>query len=497
SGYLPTASCQAIFSKIDSMARLLKADPESAAAVSQAAAQAGRTPAEPEPDPAETRTMDQLRADVFIDTVLNGPRGQGLEAVDAQVYVAIPATMLPGTPAGPTTTNTTPSDGGSGLIGTPAQETSTSTGTVATAELPPGSPVPTLLGAGPIDQESAARLMNAAKTWWRLITDPITGAVITFGQDRYRPTAAQRAALAFRDGGCTTPGCTGTARHCEADHTREWQDGGPTDLANLQLRCRRCHRMKSLGLIEVEQRAGGTILVTSLFGTRRTSYPAAPWATPDPAQATNPAQATHPSGPSAPATPSGAPEPPPPDPDAAIPHVEPTYYLPPRTPGAPSEEDYDQDDDPGMTQAEYDAWTQQMLQEGDPQADDHLAERLSENTSLDDIPDDGTDLRSEDFAPERPPRPYDPLDEKPESGHYQQMQLREWGQIQDVPDSSEEHPAHGRYARSRNGKATRKRRLKRNNGEYGPRTTERPGEHDYPFGTKPDAPPELPEEPPF
>ncbi|HXD27690.1 MAG TPA: DUF222 domain-containing protein, partial [Arthrobacter sp.] len=239
SGYLPTASCQAIFSKIDSMARLLKADPDSAAAVSQAAAQAGRTPAEPEPDPAETRTMDQLRADVFIDTVLNGPRGQGLEAVDAQVYVAIPATMLPGTPAGPTTTNTTPSDGGSGLIGTPAQETSTSTGTVATAELPPGSPVPTLLGAGPIDQESAARLMNAAKTWWRLITDPITGAVITFGQDRYRPTAAQRAALAFRDGGCTTPGCTGTARHCEADHTREWQDGGPTDLANLQLRCRR------------------------------------------------------------------------------------------------------------------------------------------------------------------------------------------------------------------------------------------------------------------
>ena len=157
SGYLPTASCQAIFSKVDAMARLLKADPESAAAVARAAAQAaaGSTPGEPEPDPAETRTMDQLRADVFIDTILNGPRGQGLEAVDAQVYVAIPATMLPGTPGGPTGTDDTPSNGGSGLIGAPAQETSTSTGTVAKAELPPGSPVPTLMGGGPIDQESA------------------------------------------------------------------------------------------------------------------------------------------------------------------------------------------------------------------------------------------------------------------------------------------------------------------------------------------------------
>src|SRR6185312_4370322 len=125
-------------------------------------------------------------------------------------------------------------------------------------------------------------------------------------------------------------------------------------------------RMKSLGLIEVEQRAGGTILVTSLFGTRRTSYPAAPWATPDPAQATNPAQATSPSGPSAPATHPGAPEPPPPDPDAAIPHVEPTYYLPPRTPDAPPA--HLDDDDPAMTQAEYEAKTHKLLQDGDPQA---------------------------------------------------------------------------------------------------------------------------------
>ncbi|WP_372700106.1 DUF222 domain-containing protein [Arthrobacter sp. JSM 101049] len=486
SGYLPTASCQAIFSKIDAMARLLKSDPDSAAAVSRAAAQErGETMADPEPDPAETRTMDQLRADVFTDMVPNGPRGQGLEAVNAEVYVAIPATMLPGTPGGPTSTDHTPSDGtgpGSASADHTAAKPPTGTVAVATAELPPGAPVPTLLGGGPIDQDSAARLMNAAKTWWRLVTDPITGAVVTFGQKRYRPTAAQRAALQFRDGGCTTPGCTGPARHCEADHTNEWQDGGGTDIANIQLRCRRCHRMKSLGLIEVEQRAGGTVLVTSLFGTRKTSYPAAPWAVADPGKATA-------------AAPSAGSEPPPPDPDAAIPSVEPTCYLPPRPADGTSTDDFDDDDDPGMTEAEYDAWTAQMLREADPQAADHLAERAAADTGTDDFPED--EQHSEDPATEPPPRPYDPLDEKPECGHYQQMQAREWGKIQDVPDSSVENPDHGRYARSRNGKATRKRRLKRNAGEYGPRRIERPGEHEYPFGTEPDAPPEPPAEPPF
>lgn len=498
SGFLPTASCQAIFSKVDAMARLLKSDPDSAAAVSRAAAEAGGGPvAVPEADPGEARTMDQLRSDVFIDMLLNGPRGQGLEAVDAQVYVAIPATMLPGTPGGPTGVDGTPSDGTgvAGAAGTAdatngnragsSMHTASALVPVATADLPAGAAVPALLNGGPIDQDSAVRLMNAAKTWWRLITDPMTGAVVTFGQKRYRPTAAQRAALEFRDGGCTTPGCTGSARHCEADHTQEWQDGGGTDLANLQLRCLRCHRLKSLGLIEVEQRAGGTILVTSLFGTRRTSYPAAPWTAADPGMAAAPAASV------------GSPAPPPPDPDAAVPYVEPTYYLPTRSEGGASAEVWD--DDPGMTETEYDAWSEQMLRDGDPQADDHLLERPLEDTGGGDFPepDDPAVLHSEDFAPERPPRPYDPLDEKPEYGHYQEMQVRDWGKCQDVPDSSVENPVHGRYARSRNGKAARKRRLKRNAGGYGPRSVERPGEKEYPFGDTPDAPPDCPEVPPF
>lgn len=439
SGYLPTASCQAIFSKIDAMAGLLKADPESAAAVQQAAMEAGggKACAQPEADPAEKRTMDQLRADVFTDVLLNGPRGQGLEAVNAEVFVAIPATMLPGTPGGPGTCDDTAIDGplptaAPGTVDVEAVD-------VATAQLEPGAPVPTLLGGGPIDQESAARLMTAAKTWWRLITDPMTGSVVEFGRERYRPSAAQRAILQFRDGSCTTPGCTGPARSCEIDHTEEWQHGGGTDVANIRFACRRCHRLKSLGLIEVEQRAGGTILVTSLFGTRRVSYPAAPWAVADPRQATTSGN-----------KPADGPEPPPEDPDSLIPNVEPAPYHPRRP------------DDAATAAGEAAAATQ----EGQP-------------------------------VPDPPP----PLRDTPVGRilyrRYEALQMREWGRIQEVPDSSTENPLHGRYARTGPAKAARKRRLKRIAGGYGPPIIHRPDDRDNPLRPAPETPPPPPAEPPY
>ncbi|HEY6707106.1 MAG TPA: DUF222 domain-containing protein [Actinomycetota bacterium] len=54
--------------------------------------------------------------------------------------------------------------------------------------------------------------------------------------------AAQRTALAVRDGGCVFPGCTRPLAWCEAHHLRHWVHGGPTDLANLALLCRAHHR---------------------------------------------------------------------------------------------------------------------------------------------------------------------------------------------------------------------------------------------------------------
>jgi hypothetical protein len=55
-------------------------------------------------------------------------------------------------------------------------------------------------------------------------------------------SAAQRTALAVRDGGCVAPGCDRPLAWCEAHHVRHWLHGGATDLGNLVLLCRAHHR---------------------------------------------------------------------------------------------------------------------------------------------------------------------------------------------------------------------------------------------------------------
>lgn len=53
----------------------------------------------------------------------------------------------------------------------------------------------------------------------------------------------QRKALIARDKGCAYPDCTIPASWCDAHHIHHWLHGGPTDLANLVLLCRRHHRV--------------------------------------------------------------------------------------------------------------------------------------------------------------------------------------------------------------------------------------------------------------
>jgi hypothetical protein len=57
------------------------------------------------------------------------------------------------------------------------------------------------------------------------------------------PTPAQRRALLARDGCCTFPGCDAHIGWLDAHHLLRWSDGGPTDLHNMALVCRRHHRV--------------------------------------------------------------------------------------------------------------------------------------------------------------------------------------------------------------------------------------------------------------
>ena len=59
-----------------------------------------------------------------------------------------------------------------------------------------------------------------------------------------------RRALEHRDPSCAVPGC-GATRGLHAHHIRHWEDGGPTELANLVLVCPYHHRLHHRGVITI------------------------------------------------------------------------------------------------------------------------------------------------------------------------------------------------------------------------------------------------------
>jgi hypothetical protein len=75
-------------------------------------------------------------------------------------------------------------------------------------------------------------------------------------------TAAQRSALAVRDGGCVFPDCSRPLAWCEAHHLRHWLHGGPTDLANLALLCRTHHRAVHEGGWRLARQPDGRLTAT-------------------------------------------------------------------------------------------------------------------------------------------------------------------------------------------------------------------------------------------
>jgi hypothetical protein len=65
--------------------------------------------------------------------------------------------------------------------------------------------------------------------------------VLDLGRTSRTVSTAQRRAVVVRDRHCRYPGCRAPARWCDVHHLVEWERGGPTDLVNLALLCRRHH----------------------------------------------------------------------------------------------------------------------------------------------------------------------------------------------------------------------------------------------------------------
>jgi hypothetical protein len=147
----------------------------------------------------DPRTLDQIRADVFLDLLCGTAEHSSAGTVDIHVDLE----------------------------------------TLARLEESPGD----LAGYGPVIAD-IARQVAAAQVdgeWRFTIIDPTTGLPVHNGTTRRRPTAAQRRAVEARDRVCMFPGCRIPATQCDLDHRVPWAQRPVTDSAGLDAACRYDH----------------------------------------------------------------------------------------------------------------------------------------------------------------------------------------------------------------------------------------------------------------
>ncbi len=173
------------------------------------------------------RSIDELRADLLADLLLSGAptgHGDGLQNIRGCVQITVPVLTLIGASDEPAV----------------------------------------LAGHGPIDPDTARCLAATAPGWDRVMTHPVTDAVLAV--DRYRPGEALKRWLRVRDPHCRFPACRMPFWRDDADHTHDAALGGPTRDDNLANLCRNHHVIKHHTRWRVRQLGGGRLEWTSPTG---------------------------------------------------------------------------------------------------------------------------------------------------------------------------------------------------------------------------------------
>lgn len=134
-----------------------------------------------------------------------------------------------------------------------------------------------LVGYGPIPAE-LARQIAAEGTWRRLLTDPISGALLDYGRATYTPPAGLAEFVRARDVYCRNPICGQRAATADLDHTIAYHshdpDGGTTSEHNLHASCRHHHRLKThTEGWRVEQHPDDRVTWTTPTGHTYSSHP--------------------------------------------------------------------------------------------------------------------------------------------------------------------------------------------------------------------------------
>ncbi|HEX2362239.1 MAG TPA: DUF222 domain-containing protein [Jiangellaceae bacterium] len=129
-----------------------------------------------------------------------------------------------------------------------------------------------LAGHGPIPA-SVARRLAAHGTWRRLLTDPVSGAVLDCGTTRYRPPPDLVEVVHLRDRTCRWPGCHHPASRTQTDHVTPAAAGGSTSVNGLGPECWPCHLAKTHTGWDVEQPEPGRFEWIAPDGHRYTVEP--------------------------------------------------------------------------------------------------------------------------------------------------------------------------------------------------------------------------------
>jgi hypothetical protein len=176
-------------------------------------------------------TLDQLRSQVFLDLLARAvhdptfPTEHRKRRIETQIVIDLP-TLL-------------------GLRDNPATIN--------------GQSVP-----GPIARE----LATDTTVLRRLVTDPVTGHLLDYG-DRYQPPAALTEFLIARDQTCRVPHCNVRAAACDLDHVKPASQRGPTSSANMGALSRGHHSAKTARLTDIiDSHPDGSATYITTLGQR-------------------------------------------------------------------------------------------------------------------------------------------------------------------------------------------------------------------------------------
>jgi hypothetical protein len=182
----------------------------------------------------DPRTIDQIRADIFLDLLTGDGRQRGNDR--GMVDISVELTTLLQLDDHP-------------------------------GELPGWGPVISDIARQVVDEQSESE--------WRYTVTDQNGAVVSNGTTRRRPTISQRRLVQAQTPVCVFPGCRIPSLDCDLDHNQPWAENGPTSGDNLAPLCRHHHVIRHHGWT-IHQLQPGSYQLTSPLDHNYSTQPRGP-----------------------------------------------------------------------------------------------------------------------------------------------------------------------------------------------------------------------------